>query len=334
MKLSNNPEIRIFLAVTVIPSLLLCFISAFYSAVAALCVLFISTFLITCFLVFTKERYDRLNSLDESIEKILHGDNAIDIKSFGEGELSVLESDVRKMLVRLRDQNDILTRERTFLADSIADISHQLRTPLTSINLILSLLQSAEVSEERKSELLRELSRLIAKTEYLVSVLLKASRLDAGTVQFEMQPTDVKSIITKASEPLLIPMDIKNQTLAVEADNISLSCDFSWCAEALGNILKNCTEHTPENGTVTVQATDTAIYTEIIISDTGKGFDENDIPHIFERFYKGRNSSEESFGIGLNLAKMIITAHNGTVRAGNAATGGAEFIIRFYKQVV
>ncbi|MBQ6898279.1 MAG: HAMP domain-containing histidine kinase [Clostridia bacterium] len=334
MKLSNNPEIRKFLAVTVFPSLLLCFIAAFYSAATAVCVLFISTFLITGFIIFTKKRYDRINSLDESIEKILHGDNAINIKSFGEGELSVLESDVQKMLVRLREQNDILSKERAFLADSIADISHQLRTPLTSINLILSLLQSAEASEERKAELLMELSRLIAKTEHLVSVLLKASRLDAGTVQFEMQPTDVKSIISKASEPLMIPMDIKNQTLAVDADNIFLNCDFSWCAEAFGNILKNCTEHTPENGTVTVTAEDTPIYTEIIISDTGKGFDENDIPHIFERFYKGKNSSEESFGIGLNLAKMIITAHNGTVRAGNNSTGGAEFIIRFYKQVV
>ncbi len=334
MKLSNNPEIRKFLTVTVIPSLLLCFITAFYSMFTAVCILILSSFLIISFLVFTKKRYNRINTLDESIDKILHGNDTINIKSFGEGELSILESDVQKMLVRLRDQKDKLEEDRTFLADSIADISHQLRTPLTSINLILSLIEAPDITEERRGELLRELSKLITKTEYLVSVLLKISKLDAGTVQFEKKETDLNSLIRKSAEPLLIPMDIKNQKLSINVDNISFDCDSAWCLEAFGNILKNCTEHTPENGEITVTATDTPIFTEIVISDTGNGFDEEDIPHIFERFYKGKNSSKESFGIGLNLAKMIITSHNGTVKAQNSQSGGAEFIIRFYKQVV
>lgn len=334
MKLSNNPEIRKFLAVTVIPSLLLCFITAFYSIFTAVCIFVLSSFLIISFLVFTKKRYNRINNLGESIDKILHGDDTINIKSFGEGELSILESDVQKMLVRLRDQKDILEKDRTFLSASIADISHQLRTPLTSINLILSLIESPDISDERRGELLRELSSLITKTEHLVSVLLKISKLDAGTVQFEKKNTDLASLIKKSAEPLLIPMDIKNQRLNIYADNISLDCDSAWCLEAFGNILKNCTEHTPKNGEITVIAEDTPIFTEIVITDTGNGFDEEDIPHIFERFYKGKNSSKESFGIGLNLAKMIITAHNGTVKAENSQSGGAEFTIRFYKQVV
>ena len=334
MKLSNNPEIRKFLAVTVIPSLLLCFIMAFVSKTAAVSVFAVSLFLIVNFLVFTKKRYNRINTLDESVDKILHGNDTINIKSFGEGELSILESDVQKMLVRLRDQKDKLEKDRTFLADSIADISHQLRTPLTSINLILSLIEAPDISEERREELLRELSSLITKTEYLVSVLLKISKLDAGTVQFEKKETDLNSLVTKSVEPLLIPMDIKNQKLSINVDNISFDCDSAWCIEAFGNILKNCTEHTPENGEITVTATDSPIFTEFVISDTGNGFDEEDIPHIFERFYKGKNSSKESFGIGLNLAKMIITAHNGTVKAENSQSGGAEFTIRFYKKVV
>lgn len=334
MKLSNNPEIRKFLLITVIPSLLLCFIMASFSKIAAASVFVVSLFLIVSFLVFTKKRYNRINTLDESVDKILHGNDTINIKSFGEGELSILESDVQKMLVRLRDQKDKLEKDRTFLADSIADISHQLRTPLTSINLILSLIEAPDISEERRGELLRELSSLITKTEYLVSVLLKISKLDAGTVQFEKKETDLNSLVTKSVEPLLIPMDIKNQKLSINVDNISFDCDSAWCIEAFGNILKNCTEHTPENGEITVTATDTPIFTEIVISDTGNGFDEEDIPHIFERFYKGKNSSKESFGIGLNLTKMVITAHNGTVKAGNSQSGGAVFIIRFYKQVV
>ena len=334
MKLSNNPEIRKFLLITVMPSLLLCFIMAFFSKIAAISVLAVSIFLIVSFFIFTKKRYNRLNALSETIDKILHGNDTINIKSFGEGELSILESDVQKMLVRLRDQKDKLEKDRTFLADSIADISHQLRTPLTSINLILSLIEASDITKERRDELLRELSKLITKTEYLVSVLLKISKIDAGTVQFEKKETDLNALIRKSAEPLLIPMDIKNQKLSINVDDISLNCDFAWCIEAFGNILKNCTEHTSENGEITVTATNTPIFTEIIITDTGSGFNEEDIPHIFERFYKGRNSSKESFGIGLNLAKMILTAHNGTVKAENSQSGGAEFTIRFYKQVV
>lgn len=334
MKLSNNPEIRKFLLITVIPSLLLCFIMAFFSKIAAVSVFVVSFFLIVSFLIFTKNRYKRINTLTETIDKILHGNDKINIKSYGEGELSILESDVQKMLIRLRDQKDKLEKDKTFLADSIADISHQLRTPLTSINLILSLIEAPDITEERRGELLRELSKLITKTEYLVSVLLKISKLDAGTVQFEKKETDLDSLVRKSAEPLLIPMDIKNQKLSVYIDNVSLACDSAWCLEAFGNILKNCTEHTPENGEITVTAEDTPIFTEIVITDTGNGFNEDDIPHIFERFYKGKNASKESFGIGLNLAKMIITAHNGTVKAGNSQSGGAEFIIRFYKQIV
>ncbi len=334
MKLLNNPEIKKFLAVTVIPSLLLCFVTAFFSPLTAVCVLAVSVFLTVCFIIFTKQRYKRISRLEESIDKILHGNDTINIKSYGEGELSILESDVQKMLVRLRDQKDKLEKERSFLADSIADISHQLRTPLTSINLILSLLQSAEITEERKSELLRELSVLITKTEYLVSVLLKISKLDAGTVKFEKKETDLAQLLNKSAEAVMIPMDIKNQSLDINANGISLNCDFAWCVEAFGNILKNCAEHTPVNGKITVEATDTPIYAQIIIRDTGSGFDEDDIPHIFERFYKGKNSSKDSFGIGLNLAKMIIAAHNGTITAANSEFGGAEFTVRFYKQVV
>ena len=334
MKLLNNPEIRKFLLITVIPSLLLCFIVLFFSEIAAGCVFLVSAFLLISFLIFTKLRYARIARLEDNIDKILHGNEKIDIKSFGEGELSILESDVQKMLVLLRDRNDKLEKERVFLSDSIADISHQLRTPLTSINLILSLIQSGDISEERKSELLRELSSLISKTEYLVSVLLKISKLDAGIVKFDKKETSLKALLEKSAEALLVPMDIRNQSLVIEADNIELNCDFSWCIEAFGNILKNCTEHTPENGTISVKATDTPIFTQLVISDTGSGFNEDDIPHLFARFYKGKNSSKESFGIGLNFAKMIITAHNGTISAKNSETGGAEFTVRFYKQVV
>ncbi len=334
MKLFNNPEIKKFTVIITLISILWGIAVVFISPVAAICVFSACAFLIISFLLFTKKRYERIDELSHTIDKILHGADSIDINAFNEGELSILESDVQKMLTRLRDQRDILEKEREYLADAIADISHQIRTPLTSINIILTLLRSGELTEEKRCELLMELSSLIARTENLVTVLLKISKIDAGTVKFEKKETDLLSVLRKACEPVTIPMDIKNQKLEIYSDNIKICCDFSWLVEAIGNIIKNSMEHTPENGIITVRASDTPIYTEIIISDTGNGFDEDDIPHIFERFYKGKNSSKDSFGIGLNLSEMIISSHNGTVKAQNRENGGAEFIIKLYKQVM
>lgn len=334
MKITNSPEIRKFLLFILLPSAIFCTVAAHFSPWFSLASALLCLFLIFSFLIFTRQRYKRIENLTETIDKILRGNDNIDIKSFKEGELSILESDVQKMLSRLRSQKDILQKERTYLADSIADISHQLRTPLTSINLILSLLSSGEISEEKRDELMRELSSLITKTEYLVSVLLKISKIDAGTVQFEKQEIDLFELIKKSAEPIMIPMDIKNQSLIIDISDIKLTGDFVWSLEAFGNILKNCTEHTPEGGTVTVKGEDTPIFTEITVTDTGNGFDEDDLPHIFERFYKGKNGSKESFGIGLNLAKMIIASQNGTIKAENSPEGGAKFTIRFYKQIV
>lgn len=334
MKLLKNPEIKRFLAVILILGLIFTAVAYFIAPYAALISILMLLSFLVCFLVFIKKRYSRIDILTQTIDKILHGNDKINIKSFSEGELSILENDVQKMLTRLREQKDILERERTFLADSIADISHQLRTPLTSINIALSLMQSPDITSEKRAELLRELTMLISKIEYLVSVLLKISKLDAGTVQFEMKKNSLLSLMKEAAEPLMVPMDIKNQSLILDVGDISLSCDSHWSVEAFGNILKNCTEHTPEGGSITVKGEDTPIYTEITIADTGCGFNEDDLPHIFERFYKGTNSSKESFGIGLNLAKMIIESQNGIIKAQNSESSSAEFIIRFYKQVV
>lgn len=334
MRFLSNPEIKKFLTATVVISLVLCCIAFFYSTATGVFTLGVALFLMVSFLIFTKQRYNRINSLAENIDRILHGNDTLSIQSYGEGELAILECDVQKMLVRLRDQKDKLEKEKTFLSDSIADISHQLRTPLTSIRLLLSLLQSSDLTDARRSALLGELSTLIVKTETLVSMLLKISKIDTGTVQFEMQQNGLAQLLHSAAEPLLIAMDIRNQKLIIDAKDISLCCDRTWCVEAFGNIFKNCIECNSENATITATATDTPIYTQIQITDTGAGFDEDDLPHIFERFYKGKNASNESFGLGLHLSKMIFTAQNATLTAANAPTGGAVFTIRFYKQIV
>lgn len=334
MKLFNNPEIKKFCAffagVTAFFTFILYFIST--DTVPLFLV-----FAITCFigfLVFTKKRYKKIENITDAIEEILQGKEKLSIGEFKEGELSVLETQVEKMFIRLAEQKDILKKEKTFLADSIADISHQIRTPLTSINLTLSLLSESEITDARRELLLMELTSLIGRTENLVTTLLKISKIDAGSIRFLSQRIDIDELIRKAAEPLMISMDIKNITLHKKYENLTLQGDMLWLTEAVSNILKNSVEHTPENGHVEILAADNPLYTEIMITDSGCGFSEDDLPHIFERFYKGKNTTKESIGIGLNLAKTIIQNQNGIIKAENAPEGGARFTIRIYKTVI
>ncbi|MBQ2230712.1 MAG: HAMP domain-containing histidine kinase, partial [Oscillospiraceae bacterium] len=251
-----------------------------------------------------------------------------------EGELGILKSEIRKMTARLSDEADLLSAEKIRLTEAIQDIFHQLRTPLTSMGILASLLENEDLPYERRVERTRELKRQLERTEWLVETLLKLSKIDAGAAQFKKDSVAVREACNKAAEPLIIPMELRGQTLKIKVADERFTGDLSWTAEALGNILKNAMEHTPEGGEISVEAEETALYTELRVTDDGPGFENEDIPHIFERFYKGKNAADSSVGIGLALARSIITAQNGAISAKNGKDGGARFIIRFYKSVV
>lgn len=278
-------------------------------------------------------RYRRLQKLSNDLDYLLISGIPLPIREYEEGELSILANQIQKITLRLTEAAETVKADKVYLADSLADISHQLRTPLTAMNLTATMLRSKELSHERRIELVRELQGLLTRTDWLVESLLKLSKLDAGTVVLAKGDITVKSLINRASEPLGIPMDLRNQRLTVQCADESFTGDLVWTAEALGNILKNCMEHTPDGGTITVTAEETALFTQITVEDTGPGFSEKDIPHLFERFYKGDNASESSYGIGLALARMVISAQNGTIQAMNTDSG-AKFVIKFYKQVI
>ena len=278
-------------------------------------------------------RYRKLQKMSNDLDNLLISGTPLPIEEYEEGELSILANQIQKITLRLTEAAETVKADKVYLADSLADISHQLRTPLTAMNLTATMLRSKELSSERRIVLARELQSLLTRTDWLVESLLKLSKLDAGTVVLAKDSVPVKSLIDRASEPLAIPMDLRNQRLTVQCADESITGDLIWSAEALGNILKNCMEHTPDGGTITVTAEETALFTQITVEDTGPGFSEKDIPHLFERFYKGSNASESSYGIGLALARMVISAQNGTVQAMNGSTG-AKFVIKFYKQVI
>lgn len=295
----------------------------------ALCLVF---FLV--YFVATYRRYRRIVALSAEIDHLLHEDDqSINLAKYAEGELGILQSEIYKMTVRLREQGRRLSDEKVYLADSIADIAHQIRTPLTSINLVVQFLSEPNLAEERKRELIRELYGRLSGIDWLITALLKISKLDADTVRFQQEETNLSELIQASVQPLLVPMELRQQVLEVQAEGTCI-CDIAWTCEALTNIVKNCMEHTQNGGKIEVRATENALYSEIIISDNGGGIDKEDLPHVFERFYKGKNASETSFGIGLALARMIVAGQNGTVKVKNQTSGGAEFTVRFYKGTI
>lgn len=278
-------------------------------------------------------RYRKIAALAEDIDRLLHKDLPISWENYSEGELGILQSEIYKMTVRLREQRLRLLKDKAYLADALADISHQIRTPLTSINLLVQMLSEPDIPGERKLQLTHELYGLLSRIDWLITTLLKISRLDAGTVQFKQEQITIKQLLQKACEPLLIPMDLRGQELAIQAAGQFIG-DVAWTCEAVSNIVKNCMEHTPEGGCIQIEAAENPLYSQIVICDNGSGIDPEDIPHIFERFYKGKNADGNGFGVGLALARMIVTGQNGTIKAENSKSNGACFTLRFYKGAV
>ncbi len=329
----RNPEVQrsllLFLGMTVIGSA----VGFFIGTACGVLVLVLGIVYTGAHLLVTLKRYRRIAQLSAELDRILHGKGSEGLSACTEGELSVLHSEIYKMTVRLRETAENLTTEKSRLADSLADISHQLRTPLTSMHLLLTMLGDTGLEETRRAELLGELHSMLSRIDWLVNALLKLSKLDAETVQLRRDTLPLAELLDQSCGPLRLPMELREQTLTIEATG-ELCGDAAWTAEALGNILKNCMEHTPAGGTITIRAAENPLYVEIVISDTGTGISEKDLPHIFERFYKGQDAGAGSFGIGLALARTIITSQNGTLKAGNLPDGGAVFTARFYKGTV
>ena len=334
MKLLRNPDVRLGSWVMAALAILGCGFAWYrWGLDTAICLLLLCILFYGVFLGAAAWRYRRIRTMGEEIDRILHGGTQIFLDSCQEGELGILESEIQKMTVRLREQHQSLLEEKVHLADSLADISHQIRTPLTSINLLVQLLGEENQSPQRKTQLLRELRSLLARIDWLITVLLKMSKLDAGVVQLKQEKIPLESLLHKAAEPLLVPMELRDIAFYTESQGYFYG-DMEWTCEALGNVLKNCMEHTPAGGEIRITAQENPLYTQIVVGDNGPGIAPEDLPHIFQRFYRGKNASGSGFGVGLALARTIVISQNGTIKAENNPKGGARFTIRFYKGAV
>ena len=283
------------------------------------------------FFMFTKSRYKSIAKISDEIDLVLHNDDHLYITESNEGELSILQSEIRKMTLRIREQNDALKKEKEHLADSLADIAHQLKTPLTSVNLILSLLENSNDENELK-KFKREAEELLLQMDWLITSLLKISRLDAGIVVFKSEEIDVNKLISTALRPFLISIELHNIDLQIHVEKgIVIHGDSGWISEALQNIFKNCIESVGDNGRLQITCENNQLFTEIVIHDSGDGFKKEDLPYLFKRFYRGKNTDATGYGIGLALCRLIITRQGGTITAKNHMQGGAVFSIHFPK---
>lgn len=287
------------------------------------------------YFLLTKQRYKDIRNMALEIDRILYGEEQLELSSYREGDLAILRDEIYKMTVRLREQAEHLKGEKVYLADSLADISHQIRTPLTSLNLTVSRLQQNDLEERKRRELLREMKRLLGQVEWLVESLLKISKLDADSVLFSREWIEMKEFIGQALQTLEIPMELKNQSAVLNLEECcGFTGDYAWSTEAVMNVLKNCIEYTPEDGKIYITAKTNPLYTELTIRDSGPGISETDMEHLFERFYRGRQSGKNSFGIGLALTRSILNKENATIKAENVPEGGSRFIFRFYHGII
>lgn len=331
----RNREIQLYLLASII--LTVCSTIAAYflfSIAAAYYVFVVALLLIIVYFFFTKWRYNEINKLSNYLRKIANGDYTLDVRDNYEGELSILKSEIFKVTVKLSEQRTKLEEDKLKLKDALSDISHQLKTPLTSMMVMADLLSDPDLDEQKRAEFTNNIHQQLERMEWLVSSLLKFAKIDAGTLQMKQEKQFVLPIINKAVETVLIPMDIKQQTLTIKGDeNVTFHGDFHWTLEAIINLLKNCVEHTEEGGKIEIRFSQNPLYTEIIIQDNGKGIPKEDMPYIFKRFYKGKNASDDSVGIGLALAHSIITNQQGTIEAESKMGAGTKFIIKFYQQI-
>lgn len=291
--------------------------------------------LLSGFTLFTLRRYQRLRQLNDQMRGVREGHYRMQMDQFEEGELSILYSEIYKVTVQLRETAQQLQESQQFLSDSLSDISHQLKTPLTSMMMMVELMQQPQMDPQQRSEFLRVISNQLSRMQWLIQSLLKMARLQAGAVQFSPSPQKVRSLLSKALSQAEAELVRSGVEWIMECpDDFELMLDENWTVEALGNILRNCAEHTGRGGRIVIRCRRTMLADQIEIEDNGEGIDPQDLPHLFERFYRGRNARPDSVGIGLAMSYQIITGQGGMLRVVSQLGQGSCFQLRFPRQIV
>lgn len=274
----------------------------------------------------------KISQITKCLERINAKDYSLSIKDNVEGELSILKNELYKTAIMLKEQADISTQDKRNIKMSLEDISHQLKTPLTSINILLdNILDNPEIPTDVMFDFIKDIKKEIVKINVLIENLLKLSRFDVNAVIMQNAENNIREIVKKAVENVAVLCDLKAVKVVNNVSDACIVCDFNLQVEAITNIVKNCVEHSQKGGTVTISFSDNKIYSLVTIEDTGEGIAPKDIPHIFDRFYKASNANKNSVGIGLALAKSIIEKSNGKIDVDSKLGEYTKFEIRYFK---
>lgn len=275
----------------------------------------------------------KINEITKYIEEINRGNYKLNIEENTEDELSILKNELYKITIMLKEVAENSQKDKTTLKDSLSDISHQIKTPITSSLIMLdNILSDENMPEDIKKDFIKDIKREIINIKFLVESILKLSKIDSNSIKFIKKEVFIKDIINEAVKNVSMLSELKNIEIIVSGDDsIKTICDLKWQVEAITNILKNCIEHSYENRKIYINYNQNNMYTELKIEDNGTGIDAKDLPHIFERFYKGKNSSSDSVGIGLALSKSIIESNNGYIQVDSKLNKGTTFIIKYLK---
>lgn len=298
-------------------------------------VIIISSYIIfiIIFIIYLKFRQRKIDKLDTYIQRVSKKDYSFEIESYSEDELSCLKDSLYKITVMLKEDSENKSKQNESILTSVSDISHQLKTPLTSIQILLdNITETPNMDETTKRKFLLEISKQIKGMNFLILALLKLSRLDAGAVEFTSEKVDLEKLIEDVLSNLDILIDVKQLKIVKNIKSSPyITGDYSWNKEAILNIIKNAIEHTDSGKNVTITLDENNVYSYIKIKDEGEGIPENELKHIFDRFYKTQNTKENSMGIGLALAKSIIEKQNGYIQVESKINEGTTFIIKYLK---
>lgn len=294
-------------------------------------------YLIICLVYLTiiinndKKKDKEINEVIKIIEEINNKNYSFKMKDINEEDLSLLKNEIYKTTIMLNEISEISKKDKKELEESLEDISHQLKTPLTSILIMIdTLLDDEDMDQNTREDFLRNMKREVMNINFLVKSILKLSRLDTNTVKFISKKESVKEIINEAILNVSLLSDLKNVKIETNLSDSFINCDYKWQIEALTNILKNSIEHSYENNKVLIESSENNAYVKITIKDFGSGIAKEDINHIFERFYKGKDSDYDSIGIGLALSKSIIEKQNGKISV-ESSENGTTFTIKYFK---
>lgn len=303
-----------------------------YLIINSVLILFFSILITLIFLKYNKRKDHELNNITKYIEEINHKNYKLDIDENSEDELSILKNEIYKTTVMLNEQAENSLKDKINIKKYLQDISHQLKTPLTSINILLdNLIDNPDMPKDTRDDFIMEIKREITNINFLVQNILRLSKFEANTIDFIKKETTIKEIINTTVKNVSNICDLKNIEIIINNKcKNKITCDFKWQVEALTNILKNAVEYSPNNSNVLVECSDNNLYSEIRIKDFGKGMSKEEQKNIFKRFYKGKDSSKDSIGIGLSLAKTIIEKDNGRVVVESKKENGTTFIIKYF----